>query len=180
MKQKPPTRSKKTSSSGVHLWLVLWKASRSLEAYSRHNIVSLGTGLGICQSDFAVLEALLHKGALTVNELGAKVLLTSGSISTAVERLVKRGLVARRADAKDRRSRIVKLTLRGRKVITRLFAEHKRALDAAVAALSGRERSTLVNLLRKLGLSIGECEITHPHPNVRRNERARVTKSRRK
>lgn len=34
-----------------------------------------------------VLEALLHKGPLPVNALGEKVLLTSGSITTAVDRL---------------------------------------------------------------------------------------------
>src|ERR1700689_3838320 len=117
MAQNKQRRPKQAVSSGVHLWLVLWKASRSLEAYARHNINRLGAGIGICQSDFAVLEALLHKGSLTVNELGAKVLLTSGSISTAVERLVKRGLVARRADDDDRRARIVILAARGRKVI---------------------------------------------------------------
>jgi MarR family transcriptional regulator, 2-MHQ and catechol-resistance regulon repressor len=156
MAQNNQRRPKHPVSSGVHLWLVLWKASRSLETYARHNINRLGAGIGICQSDFAVLEALLHKGSLTVNELGAKVLLTSGSISTAVERLVVRGLVARRADEIDRRARIVVLTPRGRGVIAKLFAEHKRALDAAVSALSRRERATLVKLLRKLGLSIGQ------------------------
>jgi len=51
------------------------------------------TGLGL--SDFAVLEALLHKGPLPVNVIGPKVNLTPGSISVAVERLVAKGLVSR-------------------------------------------------------------------------------------
>ena len=43
--------------------------------------------LEMCGSDFAVLEALLHKGPLPINEIGKKVLLTSGSITVAVDRL---------------------------------------------------------------------------------------------
>ncbi len=70
-----------TDTSGVHLWLVLWKATRSLEAHAHRNIQGFGMG----QSDFGVLEALLHRGPLSVKELGAKVLLTSGSM-TAAER----------------------------------------------------------------------------------------------
>jgi DNA-binding MarR family transcriptional regulator len=54
-------------------------------------------------SDFAVLEALLHKGPLPVNEIGKKVLLTSGSITVAVDRLETKGLVERRASGADRR-----------------------------------------------------------------------------
>jgi MarR family transcriptional regulator, 2-MHQ and catechol-resistance regulon repressor len=47
-------------------------------------------------SDFRVLEVLLHKGPLPVNTIGPKVWLTPGSISVAVDRLVKKGLVARK------------------------------------------------------------------------------------
>ena len=61
--------------SAVHLWLVLWKASRAVEAHAFKSIASQP----ICGSDFAVLEVLLHKGPLPVNTIGRKVLLTSGS-----------------------------------------------------------------------------------------------------
>jgi len=54
-------------------------------------------GAGNWRSDFAVLEALLHKGPLPVNEIGKKVLLTSGSMTVAVDRLEQRRLVERRA-----------------------------------------------------------------------------------
>ena len=65
--------------SAVHLWLVLWKASRAVEAHAFKSIASQP----ICGSDFAVLEALLHKGPLPVNTIGPKVWLTPGSISVA-------------------------------------------------------------------------------------------------
>src|SRR5258708_2111769 len=72
--------------SGVHVFLVLWKAARAVQAYAEKSITDLEIG----GSDFGVLEALLHKGPLPVNEIGKKILLTSGSITVAVDRLEKR------------------------------------------------------------------------------------------
>jgi MarR family transcriptional regulator, 2-MHQ and catechol-resistance regulon repressor len=133
--------------SGVHLWLVLWKVTRTLEARAEASIASLG----MCRSDFGVLDALLHKGPLAVHELGAKVLLTSGSITTAIDRLERRGLVARGSDPRDRRARIIRLTPAGRKTIGGAFAEHERAMEQAVSHLGSKDRATLLTLLRHLG-----------------------------
>ena len=82
-----------TGGSGVHVFLVLWKAARAAQAYAEKSI----SKLEMCSSDFAVLEALLHKGPLPINEIGKKVMLTSGSITVAVDRLETKGLVERRA-----------------------------------------------------------------------------------
>jgi len=135
--------------SGVHLWLVLWKATRVLESHGHRSIAGLSMGL----SDFGVLEALLHKGPLPIKDLGAKVLLTSGSITTAVDRLEVKGMVERFNDKQDRRSRIVRLTATGRRVIQKAFAEHKIAMEAAASGLDVKDRAVLIELLRRLGQS---------------------------
>src|SRR5260370_31799394 len=88
-----------TGESGVHVFLVLWKAAHAVEAYAEKSV----SELEMCGSDFAVLEALLHKGPLPVSEIGRKVLLTSGSITVAVGRLEGKGLGERRAHRADRR-----------------------------------------------------------------------------
>ena len=137
-----------TGGSGVHVFLVLWKAARALEAYAERSI----SQLQMCGSDFAVLEALLHKGPLPVNEIGKKVLLTSGSITVAVDRLETKGLVERRASGTDRRARIVHLTKEGRKLIARAFAEHAADMERlASASLTRAERETLIRLSKKIG-----------------------------
>jgi MarR family 2-MHQ and catechol resistance regulon transcriptional repressor len=133
--------------SGVHVWLVLWKAAQAVEAYAKRSI----DGSELCGSDFAVLEALLHKGELPVNEIGRKVLLTSGSITVAVDRLEAKGLVERRASADDRRARIVHLTGEGRKLITSAYAEHATDMERLASELSATERATLIRLLKKIG-----------------------------
>src|ERR1700681_2761892 len=111
-----------TGGSGVHVFLVLWKAASAVQAYAEKSI----SELEMCGSDFAVLEALLHKGTLPINEIGKKVLLTSGSITVAVDRLETKKLVERRAHGTDRRARSSNLTKGGRKVMTPGFAHHAR------------------------------------------------------
>src|SRR5258708_4749328 len=132
-----------TGGSGVHVFLVLWKAAHAVQAYAEKSILKVE----MCGSDFAVLEALLHKGSLPVNEIGKKVLLTSGSITVVIDRLETRGLVERRAHGTDRRARIVHLTQEGRKLITRAYAEHAADMERlASASLTQQERKTLIHL----------------------------------
>jgi MarR family 2-MHQ and catechol resistance regulon transcriptional repressor len=138
---------KRQDSSGVHLWLVFMKAFQALVPHAAGSIAQ--TKLG--DSDFRVLEALLHKGPLPVNTIGPKVWLTPGSISVAVDRLVKKGLVARKERSQDRRVRQVELTAKGRGLIVRGFREHAAAMEKAVRVLSKKERLALQRLLKKLG-----------------------------
>lgn len=134
---------------GARTWLVLRKASRAVEERAYASIEDTG----LCASDFGMLETLLHKGPLPVNVLGKKQLLTTGSITQAVDRLVRRGLVERNDHPHDRRVRIVELTDAGRQVIVPAFARHAADLDQVVDVLTPEERTTLVGLLRKLGLA---------------------------
>src|SRR5258708_26782992 len=85
--------AKMQDTSGVHVWLVLAKAFRALADHAEESLNLSGAGLG--DSDFRVLEVLLHKGPLPVNTMGPKVWLTPGSISVAVDRLEKKALVER-------------------------------------------------------------------------------------
>jgi MarR family 2-MHQ and catechol resistance regulon transcriptional repressor len=136
----------------VHLWLVLMKAFNALVPHAVKSIRR--TKLG--DSDFRVLEALLHKGPLPVNTIGPMVWLTPGSISVAVDRLVKKGLVSRKDHPGDRRVRQVQLTAKGRALVRRGFREHAAAMETAVNVLSKSERLRLLRLLKKLGKHAAE------------------------
>jgi len=142
--------------SGIHLWLVLWKAYEAVCAHAVEHIHSLGLGF----SDFAVLELLLHKGPTPVNTIGIKVHLTSGSITAAVDRLERKNLVIRCNDEGDRRSRVVHLTPSGRELIEGAFRDHVRALELATAGLTPEERGQAVSLLKKLGIA-AKCKEIH-------------------
>jgi MarR family transcriptional regulator, 2-MHQ and catechol-resistance regulon repressor len=133
--------------SGVHLWLVLWKAARAVEVQAQRSIARFG----MVQSDFGVLEALLHRGPLSAKQLGAKVLLTSGSVTAAIDRLAARGLVRREDDEHDRRVCIVHLTAPGSRLIEHAFAQHRTEMEEALKEFSREDRRALLPLLRRLG-----------------------------
>ncbi len=133
--------------SGIHTWLVLWKAYDACHVKAERSIESLG----ICYSDFAVLECLFHRGPQTINAIGARVSLTSGSITTAVDRLERRGFVERHNSDEDRRAKVVSLTKEGKKVIQVAFEKHQVDMERMAESLSISERQTLLKLLKKLG-----------------------------
>src|ERR1700674_2042047 len=88
------------------LWLVITKSYRVLSLLAEQSIANAE----LCLTDFAALEALLHKRPLTISQIQQKVLLASGSMTAAVDRLEKHGLVVRKASPSDRRARVVELT----------------------------------------------------------------------
>src|SRR3954467_5459717 len=147
MKAKASELDPPNDPSGTHVWLVLMKAFRSVQRHAEASIAALDLGL----SDFVVLEMLLHKGPMKVNDIGRKVDLTSGSITTAIDRLQARGLVSREINREDGRSRIVQLTAKGGDLIRAAFAAHAARMERAAGGLDLKERTELVNLLKKLG-----------------------------
>jgi MarR family transcriptional regulator, 2-MHQ and catechol-resistance regulon repressor len=80
-----------------HVWLVMIKAMRALTRYAAAGIEDTG----LFDSDFRVLEVLLHEGPLPVNAIGPIVDLTPGSIGIAVDRLFAKGLVSRVESRED-------------------------------------------------------------------------------
>src|ERR1700719_142225 len=130
-----------------HVWLVMLKAMRALTRYAAAGIE--GTGLG--DSDFRVLEVLLHKGPFPVNTIGPIVDLTPGSISIAVDRIVAKGLVSRVESTEDRRVRIVALTPRGKDLIVPAFRQHAGQMKRVFSELSPEELRALEEALKKAG-----------------------------
>src|ERR1700734_3189912 len=97
--------SGKAQMEAPRLWLVLSRGHRALNQIAERSIEQAGLGL----TDFAALEALLHKGPLTITEIQGKVPLAIGSMTAAVDRLEKKGLIIRTAARDDRRGKELEL-----------------------------------------------------------------------
>ena len=131
---------------GVTLWLALWRVSRDIDRIAQADIASYG----LCLTDFGVLEVLLHRGPTRVNAIAETVMITSGSMTTAVDRLEAKGLVRRTAHEGDARVRMVELTDAGRALIEPAYEAHAETIESAFMSLSPAERTTLLDLLLKL------------------------------
>jgi MarR family 2-MHQ and catechol resistance regulon transcriptional repressor len=130
------------------LWWVMMRSHRALRLLAEQSIANAG----LCLTDFAALEALLHKGSLSISEIQDKVQLASGSMTAAIDRLEKHGLVVRKSTASDRRARIVQLTEEGKRVAAACFEKHASDLEDLMSVLSANEKQQLYASLRKLGL----------------------------
>jgi MarR family 2-MHQ and catechol resistance regulon transcriptional repressor len=135
--------------TAARLWLVLARASASVGTFIERSM-----GLkGFCLTDFMILEALLHKGPMTISAIGEKVLLASASMTSAIDRLEERNLVHRSLSAEDRRVRLVDLTCDGRRFIEELFAQHVDDLESISTGISQEERRVLYVALKKIGFA---------------------------
>jgi MarR family 2-MHQ and catechol resistance regulon transcriptional repressor len=141
---------KKTDSRirAPQLWWVMTRSHHALRLLAEQSIVNAGP----CLTDFAALEALLHKGPLTITQIQDKVLLASGSMTAAIDRLERRGLVVRKSTSSDRRARIVELTQEGKRVAAAYFKKHARDLEDLMSVMSAKEKRQVYASLKKLGL----------------------------
>jgi MarR family 2-MHQ and catechol resistance regulon transcriptional repressor len=133
--------------TGTYLRLIFGKANKAIELVDRKSI----TGNGLNISDFNILEALYHKGPMAINTIGEKVLLTSGSMTAAANRLESKGLLERVRDPLDGRCFYLHLTKTGLQLIRGVYQRHSENLDKIFECLDENERKELVRLLKKLG-----------------------------
>src|SRR2546421_1380501 len=106
---------------------------------------------GFTQSQFGVLEALLHLGPLEPCELGPKVLTSRPNMVLLVDQLEERGLVRRVPVVGDRRRLRVELTATGRRAIGKAFQRHVPRVVKEFSALSAAEQDQLGRLCKRLG-----------------------------
>jgi MarR family 2-MHQ and catechol resistance regulon transcriptional repressor len=134
-------------SEAIHAWLIMLKAWQSMTRYASPTLLEEGLG----ESDFRVLEVLLHKGPMPVNAIGPKVDLNPGSVSVAVDRLYNKGFVSRVESDQDRRVRTVSLTEKGRQMFLPIFRRHAALIKHAFQNVSPQELQQLEAVLKKIG-----------------------------
>lgn len=138
-------------------WVALAHCYRAMSSLIEASFANAGLSL----TDFMLLEALLHKGPLNITQLQASVLLATGSMTAAVDRLEVRGLVVRVFSAEDRRSRVLELTREGRAAIEPAYEQHSSQLKQWMAVLSAGERASTFASLRRLEKHL-KAVVLHP------------------
>jgi MarR family 2-MHQ and catechol resistance regulon transcriptional repressor len=100
---------------------------------------------------FAVLEALFHKGDLTVGQVQEAILSSSGTIPLIVGKLEQRGYLTRCQDKEDRRRWNLHLTEAGRAVIAAVYPQNEEMIIRQMDCWTEEEKNTLVTLLQRFG-----------------------------
>jgi len=124
---------------------ILMRASRRIEDIIRQDIQAHGLTL----SEFGTLEALFHKGTLTVAEVIEKILVPHSSMSYVIERLLEKGLIEKKQDDDDRRVYRLSLTKTGSDYVAAVYPIHEKALRTVLDSLSEQEEETFSSRLRR-------------------------------
>ena len=135
------------SVEATELWFVMRKAAHWCHLHAARSVAKLD----LCVSDFAVLSVLRARGPLRPDALGKRVLLTSGSVTSALDRLERERLTERRTDPSDGRASLVFLTDRGAELARQATDKHTVSMQGIFSVLTEKERDDLRHLLKKLG-----------------------------
>jgi DNA-binding MarR family transcriptional regulator len=107
---------------------------------------------GLKKASFEVLSTLFYSGApysLTPNQLLDRTHVTSGSMTSRIDKLVKKGWVERVVNSQDKRSIKVSLTSSGESVILAALQEHEETLTRLLSVLTDKEQVRLSAILSK-------------------------------
>jgi len=106
------------------------------------------THLGVNRTDLRCLEALFH-GESTPGALAAELGLTSGSVTTMLDRLAKLDYVVRHPEPGDRRKVIIRITDRAMTEVMRIYGPIAQEGAGEVARYSAAELRTVLDYLRR-------------------------------
>jgi len=141
--------------SGRH---ILWRVAIIAKLVDRR-LAEIGREVGLSGSPFKVMLALLRsrpEHQLSPGQLAREGGLTSGTMTALIDQLEGRGLVERHPDPLDRRALLVRLTPEGRQLIERAHQAYLIEERELLRVFDAREREQLIELLRKLLVSLEE------------------------
>lgn len=132
-----------------------WHGVPTAIARRFHQICAAKTSEVVREAGLTPLQygVLIHLSKLTgepgveQNALANRLNVDRNTASLLVEQLVKKGLVERRVNNADRRSRLLSLTIKGEKLYERLRPIHLAANESILTPIAPRERKLLMSLL---------------------------------
>jgi MarR family transcriptional regulator, 2-MHQ and catechol-resistance regulon repressor len=134
--------------AALKLWVVLSRAHDAVAERARLDIDRSELSF----TEFAVMEVLFHKGALSAGDVSKRVLLRSGSLTYVIDKLAERGLIRRMVCEEDKRRRHLQLTTAGNALMRKIWPGHAAAIEEATSGLTLADKRTAVRLLKKMGL----------------------------
>lgn len=131
----------------LKLFVVLSKAYKTLMEQAAKDMKRHG----LSPTEFMILEVIYSKRRVPLQQIGDKILITSGSVTYNIDKLADKGLIKRVPSAEDRRIIYAEMTDEGQKLFDRIFPEHASWIHAIMGTLTRDEKRLAIELLKKLG-----------------------------
>ncbi len=133
--------------SSLKLFVVLSKAYKTIMDKALKDMKSYG----LSSSEFAVLEVLYTKGRIPLQQIGDKILITSGSITYNIDKLENKGLLKRKPAKEDRRVIYAEITDAGAELFDRIFPQHAARIHDLMSGLTEEQKRDAIEWLKLLG-----------------------------
>lgn len=134
----------------LKLMVVLSKAYRSIMDKASKDIKTYG----LSPSEFGIMEILYTKGKIPLQQIGEKILITSGTMTYNVDKLEKKDLIKRIPSQEDRRVIYAELTVKGRALFDQIFPQHTASVQQMMGVLSQNQKEETIQLLKRLGKGV--------------------------
>ncbi|MFF2911689.1 MarR family winged helix-turn-helix transcriptional regulator [Paenibacillus sp. NPDC057934] len=136
--------------ASLKLFVVLSKAYKTLMDLAVKDMKSHG----LSSAEFMILEVLYHRTRIPLQQIGEKILVTSGSITYNIDKLENKGLLKRVPCSDDRRVTYAEITTAGRELFDDIFPLHVSSLHRLMGGLNTEEKEQATQLLKKLGKGV--------------------------
>ncbi|MEH7492770.1 MarR family winged helix-turn-helix transcriptional regulator [Neobacillus niacini] len=101
-------------------------------------------------TEFSVLEVLYYQGKQTIQQIGNRILISSGSMTYVIDKLEQKGIIKRNDCREDRRVIHITLTAEGMEMMDNIMPMYQDIVDSFFVDLTGDESQLLVNFLKKV------------------------------
>jgi MarR family transcriptional regulator, 2-MHQ and catechol-resistance regulon repressor len=101
-------------------------------------------------TEFSVLEVLFYQGKQTIQQIGNRVLISSGSMTYVIDKLEQKGIIKRNDCREDRRVIHITLTAKGLNMMENIMPTYQDMVDSFFGDLSGDESKLMVDFLKKV------------------------------
>lgn len=136
-----------TEINEIKVMIVLKKMMTSLQ----QQLKPAFKALGINESEFYVLFALDVNGPMTIQEIGQKVDLTSGTMTYVIDKLEHKLWIRRVRHFSDRRKINIELTDQGQQIWLKMMSQHKKQMSEMFGHMEEEELIQLITLMKKVG-----------------------------
>ena len=127
-------------------FLLLMQTSKAIQERLRDEMSKNNLSI----TEFSVLEVLFYQGKQTIQQIGNRILISSGSMTYVIDKLEQKGIIKRNDCREDRRVIHITLTAEGMEVMENIMPKYQELVDSFFEELTGDEAELMVNLLQKV------------------------------
>lgn len=131
-------------------FLLLMQTSKAIQDRLRDEISKNNLGI----TEFSVLEVLFYHGKQTIQQIGNRILISSGSMTYVIDKLEQKGIIKRNDCKEDRRVIHITLTAEGMEMMENIMPKYQELVDSFFGDLTSDEAELMVKYLKKVNTKV--------------------------